>query len=78
MNIIWMVPICGALAILFLGLSLLLVILRGAPDETTIMQTGHVGRWARFLYAYVVGWAFIASISIGMPSSRQKKRWMRP
>jgi len=53
-------------AILFLGLSLLLVILRGAPDEATIEQTGHVSRWARFLFAYVICWAFIASIAIGM------------
>src|SRR5438105_2931101 len=54
------------LAVVFLGLSLVLVIAGGDPDAAAIERTGHVSKWARFLFAYVTGWAFIASISIGM------------
>jgi hypothetical protein len=50
------------IAVVFFAVSLLLVAFGGAPPA----ETGHVSRWARFLYAYVVGWSFIASISIGM------------
>lgn len=51
-----------AIAVLFLGASVILVLATGHADT----QAGHTSSWARFLYAYVVGWCFIASISIGM------------
>ncbi|HTR53036.1 MAG TPA: hypothetical protein VMJ10_20215 [Kofleriaceae bacterium] len=48
------------LAVVFLGLSLVLVLARGTAEA------GHASKWARFFYAYVVGWCFIATIPIGM------------
>ena len=48
------------LAVVFLGLSLVLVLARGTAEA------GHASKWARFLYAYVTGWCFIATIPIGM------------
>jgi len=47
-------------AAVFLGISVLVVLISGAPSG------GHDSRWARFLYAYVTGWSFIAGISIGI------------
>jgi hypothetical protein len=51
------------IALLGLGLSLVLVATSSSPNVTAV---GHVSKWARFLYAYVIGWSFIASIAIGM------------
>lgn len=48
-----MMKVGGAIAVVFLGISLIL----GAM---------HGDHWKRFLHAYVVGWAYIVSIAIGM------------
>jgi hypothetical protein len=50
------------LAVLFLGISLVLVIAGSGAD----VAAGHHGSWARFLHAYVIGWCFAISIPIGM------------
>ncbi|HEY4177437.1 MAG TPA: hypothetical protein VGM90_11410 [Kofleriaceae bacterium] len=47
------------LAIIFLGLSIILTA-AGSPSG------GHVSKWARFFHAYVIGWSWIFSISVGM------------
>jgi hypothetical protein len=51
----------GAALVVALVIAIVLVVARGQAD-----QAGHASRWARFLHAYVTGWAFIASIPIGM------------
>ncbi|MBS1121327.1 MAG: hypothetical protein H6Q90_3555 [Deltaproteobacteria bacterium] len=48
------------IAVLFLGVSVVLTVL-GSADT----NSGHVSKWARFLHAYVIGWAFIFSICVG-------------
>jgi hypothetical protein len=50
-------------AVLFLGLSVLFVLI---GSDTKTLEAGHVSTWSRFLHAYVVGWAFVASVPIGM------------
>ena len=50
----------AGIAVVFLAISLILVLANGT------VEAGHTTRWARFLYAYVVGWMFIVSIPIGM------------
>jgi hypothetical protein len=47
------------IAVLFLGLSIVLTMLGSASG-------GHESKWARFLYAYVVGWSYIFSICVGV------------
>jgi len=48
------------IAVVFLGLSLILTI-AGSAD----VSAGHDSKWARFFYAYVIGWAYIFSICVG-------------
>jgi hypothetical protein len=48
------------IAVLFLGVSVVLTIF-GSAD----VNSGHVSKWARFLHAYVIGWAYIFSICVG-------------
>lgn len=50
----------GAVFVAFMALSIVLVLAKGEADG------GHTSKWARFLHAYVIGWSYIASISIGM------------
>lgn len=50
----------GAIFAVFMALSIILVATKGQADG------GHVSKWARFFHAYVIGWSYIASISIGM------------
>ncbi|MGE0870958.1 MAG: hypothetical protein AB7P03_20505 [Kofleriaceae bacterium] len=49
------------IAFIFLGLSIILALTSSASPETT----GHASRWARFFHAYVIGWSYIFSISLG-------------
>ena len=49
-----------AIAVLFLGLSIVLTLV-GSAD----VDSGHTSKWARFLHAYVIGWAYIFSICVG-------------
>ena len=51
------------LAVLFLGISLVLVI---ASSGDAALEAGHHSKWSRFFHAYVVGWSFIAGVPIGM------------
>lgn len=44
----------------FMALSIIFVVAKGQADG------GHASKWARFFHAYVIGWSYIASISIGM------------
>ena len=46
------------IAVVFLGLSILLTIFGTASG-------GHDSKWARFFYAYVIGWSYIFSICVG-------------
>ena len=48
-------------AVLFLGISLVLTLASSAD-----VDSGHKSSWARFLHAYVIGWAYIFSICIGV------------
>ncbi len=50
-----------ALAVVFLGISLILTI-AGSADP----NSGHTSKWARFFHAYVIGWSYIFSICVGM------------
>ncbi|MBA3452273.1 MAG: hypothetical protein H0T42_04145 [Deltaproteobacteria bacterium] len=47
------------IAVLFLGLSIILTVMGTATG-------GHESKWARFFHAYVIGWAYIFSISVAM------------
>jgi len=49
-----------AIAVVFLGISIVLTLF-GSADT----NSGHASKWARFLHAYVIGWAYIFSISLG-------------
>jgi hypothetical protein len=48
------------IAALFLGVSIVLA-MTSSPSELS----HHTSRWARFFYAYVIGWTFIFSICVG-------------
>lgn len=50
----------GAVFAAFMALSIIFVLTKGEADG------GHTSKWARFLHSYVIGWSYIASISIGM------------
>ena len=50
----------AGIAVVFLGLSLILT-LAGSADITA----GHTSKWARFFYAYLIGWTFIFTICLG-------------
>jgi hypothetical protein len=52
-----------AIAVLFLGVSLVLAVVSSNGDAA---EAGHASKWARFFHAYVIGWAFIATVPIGM------------
>ncbi len=54
-----MVRVGIAIAVVFFVISFVLAM-------TSSPSGGHDSRWARFMYAYVVGWTFIVSIPIGM------------
>ncbi len=58
-----LVKVGAALAVVFLGLSLVLVL---AGSDTAAAEAGHHSKWARFFHSYVVGWAFVAGVPIGM------------
>jgi hypothetical protein len=47
------------IAVVFLGLSIVLAI-------SSNPAAGHASKWARFFHAYVVGWTYIFTISLGM------------
>jgi len=47
------------IAVVFLGLSIILTIAGTA-------NSGHASKWARFFHAYVIGWSYVFSISVGM------------
>lgn len=48
------------IAVVFLGISFILT-MAGSADVTA----GHESKWARFFYAYVIGWTYIFTICIG-------------
>jgi hypothetical protein len=48
-----------ALVVVFMGISIVLALSGSASG-------GHASKWARFFFAYVTGWSYIASIAIGM------------
>src|SRR5579863_10397853 len=50
------------LAVVFLGLSVILVLGRSSTAE----EAGHVSKWSRFLFAYLTGWCFAVTVPIGM------------
>jgi len=52
----------AGIAVVGLAISLVLTMSSGADPAAA----GHVSKWSRFLHAYVIGWSYIASISIGM------------
>jgi hypothetical protein len=47
------------IAVVFFAISIVLTLTGSASG-------GHVSKWSRFLHAYVIGWAYIFSISVGM------------
>jgi len=47
------------IAAIFLGISIILTLTGSASG-------GHASKWARFFHAYVIGWSYIFSISVGM------------
>ncbi len=47
------------IAVIFFAISIVLTLTGSASG-------GHVSKWSRFLHAYVIGWSFIFSISVGM------------
>jgi hypothetical protein len=48
-----------AIAVIFFAISIVLTLTGSASG-------GHTSKWSRFLHAYVIGWAYIFSISVGM------------
>ncbi len=58
-----MVKVGIAVAVLFLGMSLVLAAVSSGADAA---EAGHASKWSRFLHAYVIGWAFVATVPIGM------------
>lgn len=54
-----MARVGGGVAAIFLGISVLLAL-------TSSPGAGHTSAWSRFLYSYIIGWSFAASIGIGM------------
>lgn len=51
------------IAAVCLGFSVLYV---WFSDPDAALKAGHVSRWSRFLFAYVVGWSYIFSICVGV------------
>ncbi|HEU0033053.1 MAG TPA: hypothetical protein VFQ53_20615 [Kofleriaceae bacterium] len=51
----------AGIAVVFLGLSIILTLF-GSAD----LSSGHTSKWARFFHSYVIGWAYIFSICVGM------------
>src|SRR5262249_13052664 len=51
------------IAVLFLGISIVLAVMSSSADAEA---AGHASKWSRFFHAYVIGWAFIATVPIGM------------
>lgn len=47
------------IALVFFAISIVLTMTGSASG-------GHVSKWSRFLHAYVIGWSYIFSISVGM------------
>ena len=52
-----------AIALIFIAISIVLALTSSDADA---LQAGHASKWSRFLHAYVIGWAFIATVPIGM------------
>jgi hypothetical protein len=58
----------GLFAIMMIASLIFAIAGPDCSDPTTAIAKcgGHTSKWARFFYAYVVGWSYIVSISIGM------------